>query len=350
MDLNLEKRLITKNDVFSRVNSLEVFKSYCSNFDVSKPIHSPFRKDSNPSLGFFVGRKDEIVFKDLATGETGDCLDFVQKLFSITYFEALSKIACDFQFGQCEFFYKDMSYNSSNISRLNANQIESLRSSFKKPTLTVKTRDWNSSDASYWFSLGITFKILQFYNVHPVELIFINDTVIKADPLSYVYVTIEDNIEYYKVYQPFNKDGKKWFSSQNSEMLLGWNQLPERGTDLIITKSMKDVMSIVATLKIPCVALQSETTGISDSLIECINKRFTDIYVLFDNDYDKEVNIGKIKGREITDRVGGIQLEIPDIYQSKDYSDLILNLSKNKNKDSAIMEASELIFKQIIPF
>lgn len=350
MDLNLEKRLITKNDVFNRLSSLEIFKSYCANFDVSKPIHSPFRKDKNPSLGFFIGRKGEIVFKDLATGETGDCLDFVQKLFNLSYFEALSKIACDFQFEKCDFFFKDMSYNSNKVSRMNKQQIDSILSSFEKPLLTVKTREWNNDDARYWFSVGVTFKALQFYNVHPVELIFINDTVIKADKLSYAFVVVEDNIEYYKIYQPFNKEGKKWFSSQNSEMWLGWNQLPETGTDLIITKSMKDVMALGSILRIPAVALQSETTKPSYSKLDLLKKRFRDIYILFDNDYDKEINIGRIKGKELTDDINGYQLEIPDIYKSKDFTDLIINLSKDKSRDEAIKEASYIISKQLIPF
>lgn len=55
-------------------------------------ISSPLRKDEKPSLSFFLTKKNEWLFKDLATGETFDLIDFIRRYYGISFIEAIEKI------------------------------------------------------------------------------------------------------------------------------------------------------------------------------------------------------------------------------------------------------------------
>lgn len=339
----LENRVITKRDIYSRVNSLEIFKNYCENFKVGVDFNSPFRQDSTPSFAIIEG-KTEYIFKDLGTGESGDCFDFVSQLYNLSYFETLSKIATDFNFPKSHgYFFKDMSHIKTSVKEMTDEELQALLSVNKKSVLKVKVREWCKEDALYWKSQGVTYKTLQYYNVKPIEYIFVGDHITKADTHAYVFIEMKDDVETYKIYQPFNKKGLKWLSSHDSSVWQGWTQLPKKGTDLIITKSMKDVMSIVSVLKVPAVAMQSENTKPKYQVIEELKERFENIYVFYDNDFDKDVNLGRMLATNLMQQIGGCyNIEIPDEYQSKDFSDTILKHGVDKTL--------EIIRNQIIPF
>lgn len=343
-----ENRVIRKQDIFKYVESLDVFKNYCPNFEIGKDINSPFRKDVNPSFGIIKGRWEEYIFKDIATGEHGDCIDFVQKLFVLTYFEALSKIATDFNLPVDEgFFYKDMSNIKTTVKEMSDEEREFLESLTKKSELRIKTRPYNQADADYWFSKGITYKVLQYYNVVAISHIFTADKIIVADKLAYAFIEMKDGKETYKIYQPFNKD-LKWLSSHDASVWQGWTQLPEKGCDLIITKSLKDAMSIVSTLRIPAIAMQSENTKPKDEVLKELSRRFQFIYVLYDNDFNKDVNLGRMLGKELVKTISEsghdyvYQLEIPDGIGIKDYSECVERLGPD--------EAKKIINNQMMPF
>ena len=67
-------------------------------------------------------------------------------------------------------------------------------------------------------------------------------------------------------------------------------------------------MSIKSLLNIPSVSLQAEGTTPKPHIIEELKERFETIYVLYDNDYDKEQNWGQLFGNEIADRYNLINL------------------------------------------
>ena len=66
--------------------------------------------------------------------------------------------------------------------------------------------------------------------------------------------------------------------------------------------------------------------------LECVinelKSRFTDIYILYDNDFQSEENHGRIYGKHLSTLFGLKQIEIPDKYKSKDPSDLCKNYGR----------------------
>lgn len=340
----LVQRVINRNDILKNINSVEIFKNYFPNFELNTRLSSPFRSDDDPSFGFFVGTSGEVVYNDFSRKETGDCFSFVSRLFNnLSFFETLSKIATDFNLPKSgEFFYKDMSSIKSDIVRLSKEQLEGLNS-VKDTEIKVRFREWSKIDADYWSSFGITYKVLKYYKVFPVSHIFVNSTVIKADELAYVFVENKDGLETFKIYQPFNKSGLKWLSSHNNSVWQGWSQLPESHHSLIITKSLKDVMTIVSITGLPATAMQSENVKPKPQIIEELKKRFETIYVLYDNDYDKVENIGKKLGDNLSIEIGGsIRIEIPD---DKKVTDISEYSEKYGSK-----EAAYFINNNIVPF
>lgn len=343
IDLNKEKELISKRAILQHYSDVEIFRKYLSegqdvNFNTA--ILSPLRKEKNPSFGFFIGEGNEVCFNDFTLGK-GDFIKFVQMKYGLTYFEALSKIAVDFDL-QNDYICKNFDKSKFTNSRKDFPTREELLSKVTSLHLGKRKRSWLTHDILFWQQYGISIKTLEKYNVEPLEYIFINDKIIKADKYCYCFIERKDKVETYKIYQPYSEN-YKWINSHNDSVWQGWNQLPKEGEDLIITKSLKDVMSIYEVTGIPAVSLQSENVTPKNHVFNLLNDRFKVIYCLYDNDYDKEINFGRLFGDKLSRELGMIQIEIHEQFKSKDFSDLV--------KNKGIKEANNILTnKMLLPF
>ena len=86
-------------------------------------------------------------------------------------------------------------------------------------------------------------------------------------------------------------------------------------------------MSIAENMEIPVTSLQNEKIGPKEQVIRDLIARFHWIYILYDNDYDKETNWGRQAATALANRYGLYQIEIPEEFESKDFSDLVRNTS-----------------------
>lgn len=334
--INLNKQLVSKDLILNHIQDIDVYRFYTGQeVELKKPILSPLRKESTNSFGYFEGEYGEICFKDFVLG-SGDFVKFVQLKFGLNFFEALSKIVIDFNLHHF-FYYKDIKksnikYNPSKFS--NKSDILEKANNFR---LGKSKREWKTYDLAFWQQFGIDLNTLKQYRVQPISFIHINGNPVAADKYAYCFIEQKDNKETYKIYQPFNEK-YKWLNNHNASVWQGWEQLPATGKELIITKSLKDVMSIKCLLNIPAVALQAEGTTPKSHIIEELQDRFEKIYVLYDNDFDKEENWGQLFAKEIYTKYNFINLIIPDIYKSKDFSDLVKNVD---NIDTDIFETGK---------
>lgn len=336
---NFEPKLITKEDILSHFNEVDIFNYYLDNeiVQLKHNIKSPLGKDSVPSFGFFIGEGNEICFKDFRLG-AGDFVKFVMMKFNINYYEALSKIVIDLGI-EGNFVLKKTTLTIKHPIKYDK---ENILKSYEKNKLRKKRREWNLYDKAYWKSYGISSKTLEKYNVEPISHIFLGDKIIQADRHAYCYIEHKDGIETYKIYQPFNKE-YKWLNNHNYSVIQGWSQLPDKGEDLIITKSLKDVMSIVENTGIPSIALQNENLLPKNQIVEQLKNRFNNIYLLYDNDFDKEINYGQKYVEKLLQEFGGaFNIVVPDKYQCKDFTDLY----KTFGKDVAV----KFIKDNLMPF
>ena len=107
-------------------------------------------------------------------------------------------------------------------------------------------------------------------------------------------------------------------------MIQGAKQLPKVGSTLVITKSLKDVMTLYS-FGITAIAPNSEHLFISEKQFEKLKARFKNIYVFYDNDLTGISNMNKIRKK-----FNVKCLWIPKKYGVKDISDFYQRYGKEE--------------------
>ena len=304
---------ISINDVREITSDDEVVSKYLGINSVPIIMLSPLRKDKNPSLSIFRLPDGNIGYKDFGTGEKGIVYDLLSKLWNISIKQVYRRIIDD--------------YSPSNTLINKTKRQRKLRKSCT--TLNVKTREWRDWDLEYWNKYGISKEWLEYAEVHPISTLFFNNdkTTIPAEKYAYVYVERKDNKVTLKVYQPYS-ERFKWISKHDSSVWDLWTKIPITGDKLIITSSRKDALCVWSNSGIPSLSLQGEGYIPKESVINELKSRYKDIYVLYDNDFQSDVNHGRLYGKHLSEMFNLKQIEIPDKYKSKDPSDLCMNYGR----------------------
>lgn len=250
-----------KSELYKYVSDYEIFREYLGkDFALGDVMSSPFRKDDNPSFNIFRHYDGELIFKDFVIG-SGDAIKFVSVLKDIKRSEALSLIAEDFD-----------------IEHIEKIPYRPILKESKRTLINIKTRPFTVEEAAYWYALGINGDLLQKYDVQSLESFTINSSKpFKSKGFCFAYIFDEGT----KIYKPFDTK-YKWITNCSGG-LQGYKQLPLVGHNLIITKSLKDVITLRAH-GVCAVAPHGEGNSIEDSHIEELKKRFQNIYVLYDID------------------------------------------------------------------
>jgi 5S rRNA maturation endonuclease (ribonuclease M5) len=156
----------------------------------------------------------------------------------------------------------------------------------KEPSkvIGVKRKYFTKTDDDYWTQYGIDREVLKHFHVTPIESFWVNDIkqsfVYTKDCPMYAYKVYNK----FKIYRPYAKRREdKWRNNCGPYDIQGWEQLPENGDIIIITKSLKDVM-VLYELGYPAIAPQSENSTIPTKVVNDLKTRFEEVIILFDND------------------------------------------------------------------
>ena len=266
---------ITKEDLFSCIPQDDIYAFYIGMpVAHSTKICSPLREDNVPSFVLYYHKNGSgtLMFYDFATKDSGDAVVFVSHLFGISFKDALWKIAYDFNLSNTEVSAKRQAI----VTAKRVVQKQQVK-------LGIKRRAWGRHDAVFWKQFGITRRTLEKYNVVPISHVFFNGNANKIDKYAYAYIEYKDGTVTYKIYQPYSEHFK-WINNANYTVHQGYTQLPKTGKLLIITNSLKDVMSLRDVMRIPSVGLQSESVMMKESVMAEYKSRFTHVVCLFDND------------------------------------------------------------------
>lgn len=301
--------LITREDILKHVTQEDIFAFYLGE-DVSSlgVFHSPLRDDNIPSFALYFHRinRNILMFKDFATGDCGDFVVLVMKMFDLPYGDAMKKVAFDLGLSNFDVIASKQMVNYTRI--VERNKIE----------LGVKFRPWMVRDKIFWSSFGIKKSTLEKFNVKPIDYIFYNESGVKAHQYAYGYLEFKDEKVSYKIYQPLEIKIKKWINNADSTVHQGYTQLPKSGDLLIITKSLKDVMSIHDCLQISAIGLQSESIMMKDSVMDEYKQRFKKVICLFDNDKP-----GEALAKKFVEKYNIPYISIPIMPKVTDFSDLV---------------------------
>lgn len=348
---------LTKEKLLTRVSPEDIYKRYLGTFFIlGKPIKSPLRADNNPSFSI---HPKTMLWKDFATGESGDVFDFVARYTNESKFKnVLFHIQTHMNISDSEILYSENNYTPLITDKYNGNKVNNA-------DIKVKFREFEPYDKVYWQSYGIRPKLLAKSRVAPISHYFINGKPFVAEKHAYVFIEKKDNIVTYKIYQPFSRT-RKWISNNNSSIWELWHMLPETGKLCIITSSRKDAMSMIALntfLKnvryysssfqdyiehVGIVALQSEMVVPKPQIVEELKNRFEKVIIYYDNDL-----AGKRFAKKIGDLYGLEYYYVPSGLNCKDISDVIryegVKIAENAYKD-LIVEASPTILIEDMPF
>lgn len=315
---------ITLEDVLSRTTEFDILSYYFGVNELPTVIHSPLRKDSNPSFGLYTLDGKRVHFTDLATKDKGGLFDLLMKYWGESYKDMLKHL------------WEDLSNFPSASVRLNSiregKTYQSLSS--RSTDLQCKVREWRDYDIEYWKSYGISLEWLKYADVYPIShKIVISDGhryVFGADKYAYAYVERKEGKVTLKIYQPFNKGRYKWSSNIDRSVWSLWTKIPKFGDNLIISSSVKDCLNIMCNLGIPAICMQGEGYKPKPQIIEELKSRYKNIILFYDNDYNNPDNPGRKDSMELSLEYNLKRVEIPAKYESKDPSDLFKKYGKDR--------------------
>ena len=292
---------ITLDWILSKVTEYDIYAKYIGQFKVGMIYNSPFRKDKNPSFGIYYSKRTkQLLFKDHGTGECGNVIKFVSLFTGKTeYNDILSDI----------------------VDKLNITNNTKLVSSkqYIQPTETVigvVRQEFNDVDINYWKQFNISINTLKKFNVNSIKYYLCNGIVkgtYKRENPMYAYKVYNN----FKIYRPLADKYTKWRNNLTDYDIQGYEQLPQKGDILFITKSMKDVMCLHE-MGYPAVSPSSESTFLPKDVLEQLKTRFKRIIILFDRDI-----AGVKRSRKLSRETGLEAMFINKKFKAKDVSDAV---------------------------
>ena len=316
---------LTAEDITRVIPEVQILGYYLGIDRVPCVISSPLRTDRNPSFGLYSTDGKRIYYKDFSTKEWGDTFFLLSQMWKLDMGQTLNKI------------YEELVIHkkSKDLSVIVGEMVKGKVSYSKDVDLKVKVRDWKKHDIEYWEQFGISLPWLKFSNTYPISHMFVtkgdSKFTITSEKYAYVYVEFKDNIPSLKIYQPFSET-YKWTNKHDGSVWDLWQQLPEKGDKLIITSSRKDALCIWENTGIPSCSLQAESYLPKEHVVNELKERFDKVYVLYDNDFSKEINYGDLYADDLSKQFGLIKLRLPDELKIKDTSDLCKRDGREKVK------------------
>ena len=341
MNFSLElNSKLTKDIILSKVSEEQIFAYYIGTEIRSKKLFcSKLRNDRNPTCSLYKNKSGNLIYKDFATNQSLNVFGYVMELFHCTYPEALKIIANDFG------IKRDTSLKK-NKGKIISKDFKIEEKEFSK--IQVEIQDFTELELKWWAKYGITKELLKEYNIYSCKHVFLNDQLIAKSkqhcPIFGYYGGIVkqdgNKFELWRIYFPKNKSCK-FIGNWNTKMIQGYKQLPDKGKLLVITKSMKDVMTLKS-LGIAACAPNSESQFISDKVLSDLKSRFKHIVVLFDLDHAGIQFSKKIKKEHPKLTV----TLLPRTHRCKDISDYYKQFGKRRTLE--MIKQKLILFKNDI--
>lgn len=267
---------LTIEQILKKVSEWDLWSYYLPGVKIGKAFKSPLRQDENPSVSLFIARSGNILLKDFA-GETINIWTFLQKRYNLTFLEVLLTINNDFNLKLANKrvkLYPTMEF----FGLPQKEQVQPLEAK----AIQIKKRVWSDVDRFYWLKYGLSIEFIEARGVIPVQNYWINGELIYWHSDYNPTYSYEFGRGLRKLYAPYAKKFK-FLTNVGDSIMQGYKYLPESAEVLIITKAYKDVL-VLENLGYHSFAPQSESMNIPAKIIEDITTRFTNIYLLYDND------------------------------------------------------------------
>lgn len=308
----LSREVMTQERVLELVDEYQLLSFYLQHpFELRTAYHSPFRDDEKKSFSLFEATTPgmcEFLWKDSGNGKVGNVFTLVQLLYSLSSKqEVFKKIDRDFQLNL---------FPGNTCACPITPKIYYEKPPPKGPAqIRVKVQPFTKQGLRYWEEFGVGASWLSHYRVSQLQYFWTR--LDQVDPFAVKGLGFSYQLgDRYKLYQPYN-EGLKFLNNLAPYMVEGWLQLtPGKGDLVVITKSTKDCL-VLRSFGIEAVSPRSESTPILPRQLELLEERFKKVVVWFDNDFEKEVNVGQ----ELAKKYPYPSVMIPTHFKQKDVSD-----------------------------
>ena len=108
----------TLSDILEKTTEANILSYYLGVTEIPTIIHSPLRKDNNPSFGLYSPNGKRIFFVDFATKDRGGIFDLLCQMWKCSYSKVLTRISKDMP--------KFCSIGASNIHQHNSCSVKLL--------------------------------------------------------------------------------------------------------------------------------------------------------------------------------------------------------------------------------
>lgn len=322
MIFNLKENLLTKEEINTRVSDQQIYEFYLKeDINLNKKYHSPYRTDRNPSLSIFESTGGDLLWRDWgdpAMSKANGVVSLVQKLHNnCNYYKAL------------QYIDQEMGLGVERKAKLIGNKptIPKKKEIEKKEKRTkiiqIESQPYTAADVRYWEQYHIPVELLLKYDVYSCKYVWVDRVLVRSysntNPTYAYKLSINNGITLYKIYSPLSEKGK-WLTNAGNETVQGIANLDFEKEDVIITKSLKDVM-VLNMLGFESIALQHEGAKMAAWVDSVLRMYYSNIYVLYDND-----QTGKIQSEILCKEYKYKKIEIPDYLRDekiKDISDFV---------------------------
>jgi len=271
---------VTRDFILEHVSEEEIF-DYFGLPVLTYKFRNPYRVDKKATCQFYRSNTDNrLRMHDWTKWFHGDCFDWVMFRESLSFNDALHLIANAFNLLDSK-------------TKVHRTPTPTILIEAKNSDIKVKRRGWLDIDREFWGRWDFKRETINFYQVRPLTNVWLSDLQIyqhQADNPAYVYWFGGND---YKVYFPYATKGSR-FLHTNPNILQGYDQLPETGAFLVITKSLKDAMKLYE-YGIAAIAPMSESQIIPPEMYMHLSRRFKRIFSLYDYDYVGVHSMQKMK-------------------------------------------------------
>ena len=255
---------LNRDTLLERVSMNEILNYYLPGKGNKYKLLCPFHKDTRPSLHVNLYKG---TFKCYSCDKGGDGIQYIIERYKVNFRDSLNIIANDF--------------NLLDLKHDRKPSLEFLGISKQQQLceIKIKTRSFNKQDVLYWDQFNISIDLCKRYNIYPITHYWLNDRIFDVKKqLAYAYLVNGK----FKIYKPYATE-YKWFSSLLRTDVFGLEQLNYSRRNLIITKSLKDVVCLES-FNVSSIAPQAESIILPESLMLDLKSKFENIYTLFDYD------------------------------------------------------------------
>ena len=298
--------VLSKEYILSRTTEEQLFIFYCRPFKgLGVKFSSELREDPIPSCRIDSLRRG-LSYKDYGERvHNFDVFGYVMYKYDLNFINALKRISSDLELG----LVRTDVYVAEEVKR--------RRRRGSRTRIGVKLQALPYNEGSYWDCFLVQKSTLQLFKVRSVRYYWIGNIRFSGS-VTFAYCEHSPRL---KIYSPL-KIEFKWFCNTGTNDIQGSSVMPRSGDSLVITSSLKDVMCLYE-LGITAVAPQSENAALPDKFIAYIKKHFKNIYVLYDNDFNKKENAGQREAENLCKEHSFRNIKIPDAYQVTDVAEMM---------------------------